>query len=125
MIVATKHYFLLKFKLKVTRIHVSKFEPIEFITYMKLIKDQKGNFLGMVQQEAKLNLKERSIFKGNFCYTSQHILQFFDLAECFLDFLYALLEHYEEYNPINDSDDNKPAGYTCGEPQCVLFNDNI
>lgn len=123
MVVDAQNNLLFNFKLKNLG---GKYSPLELAVVLKhkfLKRIATGKILGEVEKEIKLNLKVKSLFKGELCVDEFPTMFVFDVELCFCPLLLPLADDYDSEATIENQASlvGSNGRCICGEEECVCF----
>lgn len=100
-----------KFNLIFVSFKLSPLEPPEYLEEKRLIKDSKGNYLGILDETVEFNLKVFSMFDSEFICEYLATMEGSYVQWCFYKYLFPLLAFLADNFHSNDS---LFEGCTCG-----------
>ena len=111
MEVAVQLNLWFKFKMIFVGSRLSPLEPPEYLEEKRLIEDNKGNYLGIMDETVELNLKVFSRFDSEFICEPLEAMEGSNVQRLFYEYLFPLPVFL-----VNNSDNNDSffEGCTCG-----------
>ena len=121
MNIASRENVWFKFKLTFVGSKLNPLKPPEYLHEKRMVENQKGEYLGIMDETIELNIKVYSQFESEFICTPLEVMKGSDVQQCFCYFLFPLPKDLSSNNNNGNDSMETPYWCTCREDECIYL----